>query len=41
MSLPHIPIGVVWIYRLLFCACVCVCVYLFVSLYGFGLLRRG
>ena len=32
---PHMPIGKVWIYRLLFCVCVCVC------LYGYGFICRG
>ena len=30
---PHMPIGKVWMYRLL-CVCMCVC------LYGYGFLRR-
>jgi len=35
---PHMPIGKVWIYRLLF---VCLFVCNFVILYGYGFLRRG
>jgi len=31
---PHMPIGKVWIYRLLFVFCNCVCV-------GYGILCRG
>ena len=40
---PHMPIGKVWIYRLLF-ACLLVCLFIcsfFVCLYGYGFLRRG
>ena len=37
---PHMPIGMLWIYRLLFvfCVCVCVCVR---RIFGNGYLGRG